>query len=183
MSRSAKEWAIRERFRIITELGGKCRNPKCGETKYEKLTFDHIFGKDWEATGLSTDQRMCRYKKEHKLGLLQLLCLSCNSKRGDPRFREEQAKARLIMQLGEHCANECEGVYIGDLEFVHVDPDWKPVDVHGDDRTALYAYEIRKGNMSILCPACRALSDNYVVSLPKEEFYNEFDLEPVGTPF
>jgi 5-methylcytosine-specific restriction endonuclease McrA len=80
MSKQVKEWARRKRRELIEELGGKCA--ACGEVEYEKLTFDHIHGKDWETTGLSTDQRMCRYRKESKLKLLQILCLICNSKKG-----------------------------------------------------------------------------------------------------
>jgi hypothetical protein len=82
VSKSAKKWAIRRRRELIIELGGVCKH--CGEDEYEKLTFDHIHGKDWEATGLSTDQRMCRYVREHRQGLLQILCLLCNSKKGRP---------------------------------------------------------------------------------------------------
>ena len=183
MSKSAKAWAIRTRLRLITELGGKCANPECGETEYEKLTFDHIYGKDWEATGLSTDQRMCRYVKEHRLGLLQVLCLTCNSKRGCPRDRELKEKVRMIFKLGGQCVNACESVYIGDLEFVHVNPDWKVGDVHGDDLIALYAREMERGKLSILCPACRGEAEarNDIIKMPISEVY---DLQQaVGDPF
>jgi hypothetical protein len=158
MSKSAKVWAKRTRLRLITELGGKCQ--ECGEEEYEKLEFDHIYGKDWEATGLSTDQRMCRYVKEHKLGLLQCMCHLCNAKRGDPRGREMKEKIRLIFKLSNnniYCSNGCTGVYIGDLDFVHVKRDWEPGDVHGDDKVALYAREMEAGRLLILCPECQGI--------------------------
>lgn len=182
MSKSAKAWAIRTRLRLITELGGKCANPECNEEEYEKLTFDHIYGKDWEATGLSTDQRMCRYVKEHRLGLLQVLCLTCNSKRGDPRDREIKEKIRMICKLGNYCANGCEGVYIGDLDFVHINPKWQPGDVHGDDLVALYAREMEAGRLSILCPSCRGDREaENIIYLPESEVYNV--PQAVGEPF
>jgi hypothetical protein len=155
MSKSAKDWARRARFQLIMELGGKCAEPECGETEYEKLTIDHIYGKDYETTGLSTDQRMCRYLKEHKLGLIRCLCLVCNSKRGDPRQAELKEKMRIIFKLNGECSNKCEGVYKGDLAFVHVDPDWSPGEVVGDERVAAFAREMDAGRMIILCPACR----------------------------
>lgn len=183
MSKQVKEWARRARYRLIMELGGKCANPECNETEYEKLTFDHIYGKEWEATGLSTDQRMCRYIKEHKLGLLQVLCLTCNSKRGDPRDREIKEKIRMIFKLGGQCINQCEGVYIGDLEFVHRNPNWVPGDVHGDDLVALYAREMEAGRLRILCPSCRGDQEaENVIYLPEtEEVY--VPQQAVGDPF
>lgn len=184
MSKSAKQWAIRTRFRLLMELGGKCSNPECNEAEYEKLTFDHIYGKDWDATRLSTDQRMCRYVKEHKLGLLQCLCLVCNSKRGDPRDRDIKEKIRMISKLGNFCANRCEGVYIGDLNFVHVNPNWEPGDVHGDDLVALYAREMEKGRIAILCPACRGDKEAVnIVCMPESEVYNFPLAVAVGDPF
>jgi hypothetical protein len=172
VSKSAKQWAIRARLKLITELGGKCANPECNEEEYEKLTFDHIYGKDWEATGLSTDQRMCRYMKEHKLGLLQVLCLTCNSKRGDPRDRELKEKIRILFKLGGQCAHKCESVYIGDLEFVHIDPEWKPGEVRGDDLVAAYAREMDADRCIILCPRCRGDEEADIISFPLEDVYN-----------
>jgi hypothetical protein len=181
MSKSAKEWAKRARVWLMNELGNKCANPECGETEFEKLTFDHIYGKDYETTGLSTDQRMCRYLKEHKLGLIQILCQVCNSKRGDPRDREMKEKVRLLFKLGGSCVNGCESVYIGDLELVHVNPDWTPGEVHGDDRVAAYAREIEAGRCSIMCPECRGVdeSERQIIPLPASEIYEC----AVGDPF
>lgn len=81
MSRRAKEWAVKARRNLMEELGNRC--VKCGQTEYSLLQFDHKNGqKGYSSRGLSTDQRMCRYRREHKLGLLQILCLFCNSSKG-----------------------------------------------------------------------------------------------------
>jgi hypothetical protein len=166
------------------ELGGKCANPECGETEYEKLTFDHIYGKDWEATGLSTDQRMSRYIKEHKLGLLQCLCLVCNSKRGDPRDKELKELIRIMFKLNcTQCVNGCDNVYIGDLKFIHNDPEWSPGDTVGDARVAAYAREMDAGRMTILCPECRGVHEaerEIIVFQADEEIEYR---EAVGDPF
>lgn len=154
MSKRAKTWAKKARLRIITDLGGKCANPECGETDYDKLTFDHIHGKDWEATGKSTDQRMLRYNKEHKLNLLQCLCCSCNSKRGDPRRAEEREKFRLVIRLAARCVNGCEGVFIGDLAFVHKNPEWTISGLNEDAKLAACKQEMDAGNLVLRCPAC-----------------------------
>lgn len=154
MGKQAKEWARKWRRWLIKELGDKCA--ECGEEEYEKLTIDHIYGKDYETTGLSTDQRMCRYLREHKLGLVQCLCLTCNSRRGDPRQIEEREKFRLILKLNGSCDTGCEEVYLGDLTFVHADPDWTCGDLVGDAKVAAYAREMEEGRLRLYCPACIA---------------------------
>lgn len=90
MSKQSKAWARRRRRELITELGGKCVD--CGETQYELLTFDHIYGKDWSARGKSTDQRMCHYVREHRQGLLTIRCNVCNARRGVPITAEEEER-------------------------------------------------------------------------------------------
>lgn len=185
MSKSAKAWAKRTRVWLMNELGHKCANPECPtqETEFEKLTFDHIYGKDYETTGLSTDQRMCRYIKEHRLGLIQILCLDCNSRRGDPRDREMKEKVRMLFKLGGQCVNGCDSVYIGDLEFVHINPDWTPGELHGDERVAAYAKEMENGRCSIMCPECRGIdaAERQIIPIPLEEVYNA--PLAVGDPF
>lgn len=88
MSRKVKEWARRARVRLLEELGGLCE--RCWEDDKTVLEFDHISGrKSWSARGLSTDQRMGRYRREAKLGLLQVLCACCNrQKQDEERWRE-----------------------------------------------------------------------------------------------
>lgn len=162
MSKAAKEWAKRARFKLIHALGGVCANGDCLETEYEKLTFDHIYGKDWEATGLSTDQRMLRYLKEAKQGLLQVLCHSCNSKKGDPRKQEERERARLLIEIGNYCHTDgCENRFVGDLFFDHADgPGWEKPGLDFEAKLKAYKKEIKAGRMIILCRDCRAFYDN-----------------------
>jgi hypothetical protein len=188
MSKSAKAWAKKARVWLINELGGKCANPECPtqETEFEKLTIDHIYGKDYETTGLSTDQRMGRYMKEHRLGLIQCLCLTCNSKRGDPRDREMQEKVRLIFKLTNNdirCTNGCDNVYVGDLDFVHCNPNWTAGETHGDERVALYAREMDTGRLKILCPECRGVeeAERQVIPMPCADVYEL--AHAVGDPF
>lgn len=77
MSRRVKEWARVARVQLLEELGGRCE--RCWEDDRAVLEFDHISGRrSWSASGLSTDQRMIRYRREAKLGLLQVLCKGCN---------------------------------------------------------------------------------------------------------
>ena len=54
MGKHAKAWARRKRDELLEELGPICVH--CKERRREKLTFDHIEGKDWSARGKSTDQ-------------------------------------------------------------------------------------------------------------------------------
>lgn len=161
MSKQVKEWARRARYALIYELGGKCVVPECGEEEYEKLTFDHIDGKDWETTGLSTDQRMTIYRREHKLGLIQVMCQSCNAKKGDPRMAPERERCRLLIHIGNRCATEgCENKYIGDLQFIHVQgPDWEPTGLPYEERLALYQRETAAGKLIVMCDECLEAED------------------------
>jgi 5-methylcytosine-specific restriction endonuclease McrA len=71
-------------FWLLTEiLGGIC--VECGEQRTKKLTVDHVHGKNYDATGLSNDQRARIYLREYNEGVkLQCLCHSCNSRKGHP---------------------------------------------------------------------------------------------------
>lgn len=82
MSARAKEWAKKARAQMIAELGGQCMD--CLETNPKRLQFDHVHAwtRTWECTGLSTDQRMCRYRADRAAGIeLQLLCETCNARK------------------------------------------------------------------------------------------------------
>ena len=75
-----REWAARVRTQLIEQLGGEC--VLCGRTW--GLEFDHINGRDWSLTAVSSDHRICIYRREAKMGLLQILCRPCNSSKGKP---------------------------------------------------------------------------------------------------
>lgn len=62
------------------QLGGKCVD--CGGTV--RLTFDHIHGRDWDIRRVHATKRLRIYQEEADAGLLQLLCLWCNSRKGQP---------------------------------------------------------------------------------------------------
>lgn len=96
MSKAVKQWAKRARVRLLEELGPFCHWPGCRvdargvrvsvlRAVARKLHFDHIHGKDYDATGLSTDQRILRYRKEAKEGKLTVLCEFHNQIKGDPK--------------------------------------------------------------------------------------------------
>jgi hypothetical protein len=67
-------WAVRARQSLIDELGGECSF--CG-TKFD-LEINHIYGRTWKAREKSSWQRIAIYKREAKLGLLNVLCGCCN---------------------------------------------------------------------------------------------------------
>lgn len=68
----------RKRNELIKSLGGVCAY--CGTTK--NLTFDHIYGRDWDVRSVHGEKRLRIYRIEATSGLIQLLCLSCNSRKG-----------------------------------------------------------------------------------------------------
>jgi len=71
-------WAQRKREDLIEKLGGKC--VKCGTR--EDLEIDHINGRDWNPREYSQKGRVIRYCREFVLGLLQVLCGTCNKEKG-----------------------------------------------------------------------------------------------------
>lgn len=98
MSKQVKEWARMARVNLLVELGAFCHWPGCSVNALKagggldrwglrRLEFDHPDGRDWEATGKSTDQRMCIYRKEAKAGKLSVLCSFHNQVKGDPHGR------------------------------------------------------------------------------------------------
>lgn len=99
MSKQVKEWARKARAELLEELGAFCHWPACKERRPRMLTFDHKFGKDYETTGLSTDQRMVLYRKEAKEGLLQVLCRKHNERRGDPDMSRDLVLRQEYEQL------------------------------------------------------------------------------------
>ena len=75
MSKAVKDWARRERVRLMTILKPVC--VLCGTT--ECLTFDCIKPMGDAHHKGSTDQRMTFYRRQFRAGNLQVLCSSCNS--------------------------------------------------------------------------------------------------------
>jgi GDP-L-fucose synthase len=84
-----KVWARKTYDQLVQSLGAKC--VECGEVELEKLSLDHIDGKDWTACKKDLSARVCIYRREAKAGLLQVLCRKCNSRKGDPRRHLEEA--------------------------------------------------------------------------------------------
>lgn len=76
----------RARLSLIETLGGKCVECGCGELK--ELTFDHTYGRDWDVRSVHATKRLRIYTEEAARGLIQLLCLSCNSSKGKPDSEE-----------------------------------------------------------------------------------------------
>lgn len=73
----------RRKEAIFVLLGGKeCVG--CGETDEELLQFDHIHGRDWDVTKVSSTTRLKNYLYEALAGRLQVLCISCNSSKNRP---------------------------------------------------------------------------------------------------
>jgi hypothetical protein len=64
---------------LLEKLGAFCVD--CGEDAEDKLEFDHINGRDYEARKLSYRQRMIRYRREAARGELAVVCSDCNLKR------------------------------------------------------------------------------------------------------
>ncbi len=70
----------RRKAALIEFLGGQCVN--CGRKR--KLTFDHISGhRDWDPRRVHSTKRLRIYTEEALNDLLQLLCVYCNSAKGD----------------------------------------------------------------------------------------------------
>lgn len=71
-----QEWAQAERLAIIERLGGQCAT--CGTKK--RLEIHHPDGRSYSLRELSYAQRVDRYLKEEKAGLLGVLCRNCNAR-------------------------------------------------------------------------------------------------------
>ena len=78
MGKRQKEWARGERQRMMGVLGGVC--VICGAT--EGLEFDCIRPMGDRHHRYDTSQRMCFYRRQYAEGNLQLLCGSCNGRKG-----------------------------------------------------------------------------------------------------
>jgi 5-methylcytosine-specific restriction endonuclease McrA len=79
MSKRHKAWARTAKTHMRAQLGGVCA--ACGTV--ENLEFDCIAARGHRHHGMSSDQRACFYRAQFRLGNLQLLCTSCNARKGD----------------------------------------------------------------------------------------------------
>lgn len=79
MAKRQKEYAKRLRQKLLEELGNRC---PCGAT--EDLTFDHKYPEDkvGYSQAKGSDSRMYEYRKLASLGRIQILCRSCNTRKG-----------------------------------------------------------------------------------------------------
>lgn len=71
---------MRARQKLVEDLGGKCE--ECGETS--RLQIDHIYKPIWMPRRVGSDMRLIIYRREAKLGLVRLLCVRCNRRKGEP---------------------------------------------------------------------------------------------------
>jgi len=78
MSARAKTWARQARARLLQIMGGTCAC--CGTT--DSLTFDCIVPQGDDHHRGSTDQRMIFYRRQFESDNLQILCDSCNARKG-----------------------------------------------------------------------------------------------------
>lgn len=80
--------AIRRRVALIIELAPNLKCAECGRQAHDpaELTVDHIHGKAWRAGKLSSSQRVARYWREYRAGvLMRALCGPCNALDGNYR--------------------------------------------------------------------------------------------------
>lgn len=78
MSRPKKLLARRHRAQLLLELGNLCA--QCGSGS--DLTFDCIIPQGHLHHSMDASARMCFYRKQHKVGNIQILCRRCNSRKG-----------------------------------------------------------------------------------------------------
>ncbi len=77
-ARYLAQWADRQRYDLMVELGGRCAN--CGAE--DDLEFDHPNGRSWDLRVVSRWTRIIRYRREAREGNLRLLCKPCNGSDG-----------------------------------------------------------------------------------------------------
>lgn len=76
-----RDECARIRAEINEMLGGVC--DLCGAE--ENLEVDHPYGRDWQPRKVNRLDRLRRYLREARKGLIRLLCRSCNATDGCKR--------------------------------------------------------------------------------------------------
>jgi hypothetical protein len=77
-------WAKKKREELLVELGSRCVH--CGKYAWElekgqQLEFDCIEARGDAHHRGAASERMCFYRKQHKMGNIQILCSDCNCKK------------------------------------------------------------------------------------------------------
>lgn len=75
-----REWAKRARLALVVLLGGKC--VYCGSKRHLELDCIKPRGHGHHGA-IDQSRRVSFYRKELRIGNLQVLCKSCNSKKGE----------------------------------------------------------------------------------------------------
>lgn len=83
-----REWARRDRKRLMEELGGRCAH--CGAT--ENLEFDCIMPQGDFHHRIGSAERHSFYRYQHRHGNLQILCRACNAAKGDGTHVPEECR-------------------------------------------------------------------------------------------
>lgn len=78
LRKANRDYRSRRRARLLAFLGGRCVT--CGTE--ENLSFDHIHNdRAWNTRKLGSLQRLVMLEKEAEVGVLQILCLACNTRK------------------------------------------------------------------------------------------------------
>lgn len=81
MAKRQRKWAKRAYEKLILQLGGRCT--RCGALS--ALSIHHTHGRTWDVAKVEWSARISIYRREAMVGLLEVLCIKCNSAVGDPR--------------------------------------------------------------------------------------------------
>lgn len=84
MGARQRDWARRERARLLRDLGPWCR--VCGSTMF--LELDCIKPRGHSHHALEWSQRISFYRRQARLGNLQVLCQRCNAIKGAKEMEE-----------------------------------------------------------------------------------------------
>lgn len=106
MGARQRDWAKRRRIQIVRALGGKCRY--CGAT--ELLELDCIVPQGDRHHRIDSSRRISFYTAQLRLGNVQVLCGSCNARKGDRTHEQvaaEQWLSQLLITRSKGCKNEC----------------------------------------------------------------------------